>query len=493
MRDALLIFRKDVRRLWPLVALNGFLFDSVAAGDVATIFNTKTAVPLLFMQLPAILCPLFLIAALIQQEKLTGDRAYWFTRPFSWRNVLAAKLLFAVVLVSLPLLMAQVTALLGTGLSPFAYAGMLLREQVRFFIVPVIEIFALAAVTRGMVEFIWVTLLCMVAQLIGLLIFLTVFNPAEAQDWPRFEWFRSAVLAAFALLFAAAILLLQYAGRRTTLARATLAAAVIALAWARVLAPWHVGFDLARRWSGYAVDPVIGQVSYSPHPNLMHGGACWFERPGTFLFIPIDVKGIPENLAVFSERTAARIETSDGRAWNSGWQAVGQILPSSPGGSCLHKPLSNGPGWLNFNLPRRFRLQPTERLHIRASVAFTLLGPVQTATLPISTHMRWISGVGFCAALVGEPPVVAECIAPLEERAYTVLRTQPPVGPPCSEDLLSNSVMSSGIGIWRFSGGGGTCATQGQIYLDSRQPIAYFERELDISGIRLADLEYQRP
>jgi len=43
----------------------------------------------------------FLIVRAVQSEALPGDRQYWITRPYEWKKLLAAKLLFIGVFVHL--------------------------------------------------------------------------------------------------------------------------------------------------------------------------------------------------------------------------------------------------------------------------------------------------------------------------------------------------------------------------------------------------------
>ena len=48
-----------------------------------------------------------LIVAVIHEERLIGHEQYWLTRPYTWKNLVAAKALFPVVFVSLPLFVCQ--------------------------------------------------------------------------------------------------------------------------------------------------------------------------------------------------------------------------------------------------------------------------------------------------------------------------------------------------------------------------------------------------
>src|SRR5260370_33162319 len=45
----------------------------------------------------------FLIIRAVQGESLVGDRQWWVTKPYDWWNLLAAKLLFILIFISVPL------------------------------------------------------------------------------------------------------------------------------------------------------------------------------------------------------------------------------------------------------------------------------------------------------------------------------------------------------------------------------------------------------
>src|SRR5260370_21474314 len=89
MRQVVHIFKKDVRYLWYEIAITLGLV-------VMLVFY-----PLLEFMVPIAWCNL--AARLIYAEPLPGDRLFWVTRPYSWKSLLAAKALFILVFVNLPM------------------------------------------------------------------------------------------------------------------------------------------------------------------------------------------------------------------------------------------------------------------------------------------------------------------------------------------------------------------------------------------------------
>ena len=112
MRQAIHIFKKDFRYLMREVAL--MLVLSVALVWTATrgrgkAFTTGT------IELLLVVTACFLIARVIHAEAIPGHTQFWLTRPYQWRSLFAAKILFILAFVNGPLLLAQLALLLIVG------------------------------------------------------------------------------------------------------------------------------------------------------------------------------------------------------------------------------------------------------------------------------------------------------------------------------------------------------------------------------------------
>src|ERR1700739_4313976 len=108
------IFRKDARRHWPeiaasLAALLAFAWldirrwsqgDSFAATSFFVLIDSQFLPGLLNALLP--LSWMFLIVRVVQGESLVGDRQFWITRPYDWKQLMAAKALFVLAFINLP-------------------------------------------------------------------------------------------------------------------------------------------------------------------------------------------------------------------------------------------------------------------------------------------------------------------------------------------------------------------------------------------------------
>ena len=172
------IFRKDIRHHWPellvsLLLLAAFVWHEPA--EWSANFPSFSLLQILFSYVNTLL-PLswcLMIVRLVHEESLVGDRQFWVTRPYEWPSLLAAKLLFLVVFIHLPVFVAQLLLLNRAGFPIAPNLTGLLGMQIGLgllFLVPI----TLAVVTRSLAQ----------APLVAIGAFL-VFSPLA----PLFLWF----------------------------------------------------------------------------------------------------------------------------------------------------------------------------------------------------------------------------------------------------------------------------------------------------------------
>src|ERR1700709_2726337 len=102
MNETLHLFRKDVRHLWPVIAVWFAVLTVSGCFDAMEPQRSQTSAAALIFGFPLWVAPLFLIVSLIHEEELTGSRRYWITRPFSRSSLLLSKVLFVLTFLSLP-------------------------------------------------------------------------------------------------------------------------------------------------------------------------------------------------------------------------------------------------------------------------------------------------------------------------------------------------------------------------------------------------------
>ncbi len=269
------IFLKDARHLRPQIAMLVLLMALSAILDP----TYSTARASYYDLLPLLILPVacwLVIVSVIHQEKLPGDRQYWLTRPYCWKELLAAKLLFLAAFVNFPMLLCHAAIFTAVGIEPADQIEPLFWRQVfstAFYILPAA---GLAVITRSIGRMIAVALLggvglCLSAGAFLLFTHRPLILPERTNE-------STFALAGALAAGVGVILVLQYARRRTRLARALAAVFAIAL-----LLPPFIGAAFGSRSSpglppprseaprcGWAISTVITRRT-SLCPPMMGG------------------------------------------------------------------------------------------------------------------------------------------------------------------------------------------------------------------------------
>jgi ABC-type transport system involved in multi-copper enzyme maturation permease subunit len=174
-----------------------------------------------------------LIATLVHQDSIVGIRQDWLVRPIRRHHLLASKLLFLLLSVQLPMLVAALFAGIANGF-PLTQSLLAAVSQNLYFLVGfALPIFAFVSITRNTSEALAAAFVIAIAITIGTeALVLTLSGSAlgptsnTGLSWIPLTW-------RFAIYFvaAAAILVLQYFRRATQASRLVLAAAVVLCMW----------------------------------------------------------------------------------------------------------------------------------------------------------------------------------------------------------------------------------------------------------------------
>jgi hypothetical protein len=211
MTQTLQIFRKDVRHLAPFISVVIALQAMLALGTVRLvgIANDRgrlgAMLGLCYLLLP--FAWTFLVALVVLQDPLVGENSFWLTRPYSWPSLLAAKILFALVFLSLPLFLSDCAVLQELGI-PFDLTHLLLR-QLPLLALLAAPALALSSISRNVSQFsLFVALFMLilffegfafrsfhVADLVAVLAFPLAALPAAGMHFAKRSAFTRVVLA----------------------------------------------------------------------------------------------------------------------------------------------------------------------------------------------------------------------------------------------------------------------------------------------------------
>ena len=163
-----------------------------------------------------------MISPLIHEEKLVGDRQFWITRPYEWKKLLAAKVLFLIVFLYIPLLLAQCVMLAEAGFSPFSSFRGLLYDSLLLTCVLVLPLVALATVTRNFARM-TLAVLGGVVCLIAIVLLLATYAPPDRIALPH----QGEIIFYLAFFLCLAVVIVQYSRRSARVSWVLLALLVV--------------------------------------------------------------------------------------------------------------------------------------------------------------------------------------------------------------------------------------------------------------------------
>lgn len=326
MGQAIHIFKKDVRHLRfeiaiaiTVAALFAFIETKHALWPVDAVNSATPTVYLALLLLPVAWW--MLIGRVIHDEALPGDRQFWITRPYSWRSLLSAKLLFILAFVNLPMLIAQIVIVHAYGFSIGAELAGLLWSQVLLTIVFVLPVLATSALTDGFIQLIAGILTpCVIAlALFGLSVnfkpqFIVIGVAGGFSN--GHDWVRSYLVFLIIIAAASAILFWQYSRRRTAVARSFAVAAWVLVIMVFYLVSWSVAFRIDSALTRSQVDisstRLISDLAVEkPHISFRQGG----DYVG--VHIPLQITGLPAGTSARVENLSMSFQVPGGNIWKS--------------------------------------------------------------------------------------------------------------------------------------------------------------------------------
>ncbi|MGH9763275.1 MAG: hypothetical protein ACREDR_05755 [Blastocatellia bacterium] len=325
--------------------------------------------------------PWYLVARVIHEDPLVGDRQFWVTRPCSWKNLLAAKVLFVAAFVVVPGLIADCAALLAAGLGPTSYLPGLILKAITDSVLFFLPVAALAAVTRGFAQLAFA----------GLALIMPVIGLAYTQlyqRWPAQEWTRESVMAAILLSGTLIVLFRQFKLRRTASARGLLVAAVGLAMVAYVALPWDLAVALQYRKDDSKNKSPL-RITFDPKSS-QRGSSSW---PGMVtVYFPFVIDGLPEDTEISWDAAKLQIQSSDGLSWRSAWSSL-----------ISRSPAAHGLAMVGVPVPEHvYRQVKYSRAEIRLSFAITLFKNDGATRMTLQPNARLsIPDFGVCTSSEG--------------------------------------------------------------------------------------------
>ena len=319
------ICKKDTKLLW-LFVLGAAGIQFTSAGLRYAIDHVRVSEALLnvsnVLQISTLLVIGLLVATVVHQDAIPGVRQDWLVRPINRRDLLLAKLLFVLLLVHGPILLADTMQGLLNGF-PIAQSLTAAASRSLYLLLGLtLPVLAFASLTRNMAE----SVIGAVLGCFGLVAFQILFNShgqaVTVAGTPLF-WVGELTMAAVVLVGSSTVLAIQYFHRKTIPARWSMAGVgfVFLLGY---MVPWHFAFALEQRLSpspGAASD-ITAKFDPSGNkfrlPEGMNHNDVFRARGGTrdeasTIYLPIRIAGLAESTVLNADRAEALLTTAEGR------------------------------------------------------------------------------------------------------------------------------------------------------------------------------------
>jgi hypothetical protein len=476
VRQALHIFKKDVRYLrWELVAslvlmaifVYGQIYRDLLRDIRASIFS------FLLLGSWAFLC-----ARLIQAEPIPGDRQFWVTRPYNWRSLLGAKLIFMVACIGVPLLAADALILKLDGFSVASHSGGLLWSLLLITAGTLIAFCAFATLTRGLTQ--W-----MLAAIVTVGVEYAIASIANEGVWAGVEWIREYGYVAIMFPVAVVVLLEQYKRRGTIWSIVVMAAGLLGSSLFVNYARTSWALELETRFSNPRVDLSTIRITVqapekrdAPRPDPMG-------RPQVMvLAIPLDISGLSEGLDLVSDEVTVTVKDDGGGIWRQGRQdSESSYFQHLPKGYRLLVRMDHSP----------FAKANDRKMDLSIRVYLTMLRDSASRMIRPGERPVEVPGAGRCQNFaVQQWDSWIVCESPL--RAPPNVLVVEPAGQSRERFLTGTSYSpfpadanSAIVPLGRYvhSGPGDYSASK----LTSLEPVAHFRKDLEIPNVYLKDYQ----
>ncbi len=396
MKQVLHIFAKDMRHLWIEIAVSltitcalVLVFPqrwsawTIIGANVS--FSPSGGDVWLWAFVLICLVPMswwILISSAIHEERLTGDRQFWLTRPYEWPSLLGAKVLIVAVFIYVPLFLAEFLVLFSAGFQPFSYLAGVFYNVLIISISVIFPLIALATITKNFAR--------MTLMILGMIVcFMAIFNLSSHFLATGIATPIGNRLSLF--LFAAGcitIALLQYATRRTKAGWVLLAVTLLLITTVACVPP-----DIALMNHRYPPDSDRSvDLSYRNDPAAGFAAVAVVSDSQVGISIPVAASGIRPGTIIIPESVRVRMDAPDGTHWASAW------LPIDMG------KLASGEttAMANFNMPRALydRLR-TMSLSLHVSFALEKANENESTRISMPLSKFEVSGFAACYPLTG--------------------------------------------------------------------------------------------
>jgi hypothetical protein len=321
MDQILHIFKKDVRRHWPEILgslvflglftrheLHPWAKESTAFSLWQFFLRARYIVPglLLFWS--------FLIVRIVQDESLVGDRQWWVTKPYVWWRLLAAKILFILVFIAVPLFHTQIFLLLEAHFSVFSNLAGILLLQLSLFFVLFLPSLVLGSLTKNLAQALLGVAIIFFALFAGFW-FMSKIPSSSSNMLPPLSEHIQGLLE---LSCVTAIPAWQFARRRRWTSFGALLGIVTIAFLIAVFAPYAK--TLEKEYPLVSADSAPAQFAIRPFQEMQGRRRVWSDAASELnIYLPLEISGVHPGSVVTVDSLKVTAAASEDSQWSRGW------------------------------------------------------------------------------------------------------------------------------------------------------------------------------
>lgn len=407
MREILHIFRKDVRRHWPEILISLLFLGLYVWVTLRSPWRTGTAMltgaslwPLLAFSLEwipplMVLFWVFLTVRLVQGEPLVGDRQWWVTKPYEWWKLLAAKELFLVAVISLPLFFVQVYFLSHAGFPVLPNLVRILYMQVTLGLILFLPSIALGSLTKNL----WQAVLAVVLAFVVIVGATNLLQRVPSSGMSSsIDEAQSVATGLLMLASFVGAVTWQFARRKTWRSRGVLLAGPVLLGSLAALIPYA---RFVERKYAIAASALPQFTPGIVHPKAKKRDNRWDFLSEVYLSIPVSVSGIAPGHMVRLDGMRVFLEIPANPTWDPGWKPQRTNLWAE-----------NQQTKLTFSMKREDfeRIKP-QQLRLQLELALTEFQEGDVRDLALKEGKFPDELLGICHLVVQNPSAI-ECERP---------------------------------------------------------------------------------
>jgi hypothetical protein len=484
------IFKKDWKLLWPMVAAVA-LINVIHAVILSNLdwFRFDGPSPLrnmsyLFGEI-SLFATALLVVTVVLQDAIPGLRQDWLIRPIRRRDLMLSKVLFVVLFAQCPIFVTEVVQGLAAGFPFWQSVGAPFSRSLWMLLALDLPVLAFATLTRNLTETIGAALAVFLGS--GLIITSML---GRVLGNATVAWVIDSMQLIWGLLAVAAVLCLQYFGRKIIPARWVYGCAALVWLCAQLL-PWQTAFAIQQRVSPQpeAANPV--QITFDPSLGRLprKGFDTRFfvmsepERD-VLLYVPLRMSNVGAGRLVNVDQMAARVTGPGGQAIE---------LPRIPRSYAEGHQLTDVPA----SIYNGIKDQP---VLLEMEYSLTLLQADPEQSMPALDGDQQVPGVGRCVTRTNPAASRVElgCLFQGNGPIATWFLASTRTGQQNAESMIP----SAGYAPWfgriegdsmnRFSRGLPYQGEESQLKDDRvvfrvYRPLSHFTRQVVIPNIRLSD------